>query len=113
MTSPPLSSLAPEVGFELLKLMLQVAWSDHELNEAERGFLRGLCGQLGLGEAMQEDLEGWLSGAPLPPPDLQLLRRHSELAMRTAAGLMVADGNVLDEERDVLQEMAALLTGTW
>lgn len=105
------TSLSPGVATELLKLMLQLAWSDHELVDAERAYIRGLAHRLGLDPQRDGDLEGWIAGTlPLSAPDLGVLKSEAESVMRAAAGVIVADGVVVDDERAMVRQIVDILS---
>jgi hypothetical protein len=105
-----MTPLPNAASFELCKVILQLVFADLELSDAEATYVRRLSEQLKLNGAQQAALETWLAGtAPLPAPDFTILRAHSADVLRCAAGLVVADGEVLDEERDVLHELAQML----
>lgn len=95
------SYLEEPVAFELLKLLVQVAWADHQLHEGEVEGLLHLADALLPSDEKLAEVEAWLAGrAPLPPPDLQRLAGHGDAVMLEVKRVLQADGVVnLDEER--------------
>lgn len=98
------------VSFEILKLLLQVAWADHRVQPAERRALLRLAELLGFGAEDRAQLATFLDGAkPLPPPNLGLLRAHREEAMAAARRLACADVQVLPDEKAIVRMLDELL----
>jgi uncharacterized membrane protein YebE (DUF533 family) len=105
-----MTPLPNTTGFELCKLVLQLVFADDVVTDAERAYVARLGEQLALTDAQRADVEAWLSReAPLPAPDFAELKAHSAQVLRVAAGLVVADGQVVQDERDVLQQLAQML----
>ena len=91
----------PVIRLELLKLLLQVAWADHEVQEEERAAVRRFATDEGI---VDPTLEAYLDGkAPLPPPNMTLLRTRREEALFLAKSLARADLHLGDEEIDLLK----------
>ncbi|MDH5676130.1 MAG: TerB family tellurite resistance protein [Myxococcales bacterium] len=100
----------PQVRWELCKLLLQVAWAEHEVDAEARQLLGAIAERLGLGQAQRDELARLLSGgAPLPAPDLGLLRAHRSEVIELAEELVLADGVIGDDENRVLAELTELL----
>ncbi|MBX3182514.1 MAG: hypothetical protein KF915_07790 [Polyangiaceae bacterium] len=107
--APPLSLRTSDYSLELVKLLLQVVWADHEVSAEEASRLRDFAREQGLGEAQLTELDGYLQGsAPLPPPNLGMLRAHRVEVMKSVRALLVQLGVGADED-DILSELSALL----
>jgi len=103
----------PTFYWELMKLLLQVAWADDIIAKSERRLVLKLADKLALTKLQVEILEGCLDGkAPLPPPDLALLRDHREEVMQAAKHVAMADRDFAEEEQAMLQGLEAMLDGT-
>jgi uncharacterized tellurite resistance protein B-like protein len=99
-----------ELGFEAMKLLLQVAWADGEVGAAETEALRAQMQALGLDEAHRAQINACLdSGASLPPPNFGLLRQHRVQVLKLVKDLVQSDGNVSEEEEELFQQIAELL----
>jgi tellurite resistance protein len=95
---------------EALKLLLQVAWANDELDPKEREFLVKLGKAWSVPSATLDDLLAHLdSGKPFPQPNLALLRTDPAKVMRAAEALISADGVGDAEERAFLEELKTLL----
>jgi hypothetical protein len=108
MSDPP-SSEDPALLGEAMKLLLQVAWANDHLHPKERELLVKLAAAWRVGpllEALFADLD---RGAPLPPPNVALVRRRADKVMRAAEALVAADGEVDTEEDALLAELRTLL----
>jgi uncharacterized tellurite resistance protein B-like protein len=95
---------------ELLKLLLQTAWADMEVQEAERGLVLGRARAVGLPAGRIAELEAYLDGRErLPPPDLGLLRWRREEVLDAVREVLYSDSRMLRSEEVVLQQIEALL----
>lgn len=95
---------------EVIKLLLQVAWHNHELDERERKAILTLGKNWKVPEEELKALEEKLvSGKDLPAPDVGLLRTRPEKVLACARALSKADGLVDDEEKELIQQLAAML----
>lgn len=106
---PPMSLRTSDYGLELVKLLLQVVWADHEVSAAEAEHLRRFAASQSLSAAQLSELEGFLKGhAPLPPPNLGLLRARRVEVLKSVRALLVQLG-VGEDEADILSELSTLL----
>ena len=99
--------------WELLKLLLQVAWADDVVHPAERYVVLHFALRFGVSDEQIAELERHLDGsAPvsLPPPNFALLRRRKEEAMDAAQQLVIADDEIRDAENELLAELHVLLS---
>lgn len=105
-----MNPLGPETAFELCKVILQLVYADLEVAPEEVAYVHRLAEQLQLDQPHRDAIDAWLGGAaPLPPPDLGRLQSVRSEVLRAAAGLVAADGRVVEDERDVLHELARML----
>jgi uncharacterized tellurite resistance protein B-like protein len=96
---------------ELVKLLVQVAWADHDVAPAEAETLLSFARRSGLREADLGSLQAMLTGrAPLVPPNLGLLKSRRTEVLRAVKELLLSDLEVADEEEEVLGQIAALLS---
>jgi uncharacterized tellurite resistance protein B-like protein len=108
-----MSALTEETIFhiEVVKLLLQMAWSDDELDPEEREQIRGAATKWGVPPAdLQILLERLDQGEPLPVPNLKLLRRKPDAAIAAARRLMLADGKIAQGEAEMLAQIKEMLT---
>ncbi len=107
--SPPVAS-SKVFALELVKLLVQVAWADHDVAPAEAEALLAFGRRSGLGEPDLQNLSAMLSGrAPLAAPNLGLLKERRTEVLRAVKELLLSDLEIADEEEDVLEQIAALL----
>ena len=98
------------LNLEILKLLMQVAWADHDLAEDEVAHVAEVARGAGLGDKAVSILEERLRGeGKLPPPDLGFLRKHRETALAAAERLIHADSHVSDDEESLLEQIRELL----
>jgi hypothetical protein len=105
-----MDQLDHRTGLETLKLLLQIAWADHQIEELEAQRILERARALGFIEVELETFESYLTGeAPLPPPDLGLLRLHREQTLETVREFLREGGVVCADERELIGEVVALL----
>jgi hypothetical protein len=109
-SGPPSVSQA-EYASELVKLLVQVAWADHDVAPAEAEKLLDFARSNGLGQQELDSLQAMLTGqAPLVPPNLGLLKQHRTEVLRAVKRLLFSDTKQLaDEEEELLSQIATLL----
>jgi uncharacterized tellurite resistance protein B-like protein len=108
--SSELPAPSSQFASELVKLLLQVAWADHEVAPAEAAALLGFARRSSLPERELSELQAMLTGrAPLVPPNLGLLKQRRTEVLRAVKELLLSDLAVVDEEEDILSQIAALL----
>jgi uncharacterized tellurite resistance protein B-like protein len=106
--SPGVSSAA--FSSELVKLLLQVAWADHDVAPQEAEALLRYARQNGLSRAELDALGAMLTGrAPLTPPNLGLLKQRRSEVLRAVKSLLVSDVHVAEEEEEILAQISTLL----
>jgi uncharacterized tellurite resistance protein B-like protein len=95
---------------ELIKLLLQVAWADHDVAPAEAQALLDYARRQGLSHSELKQLTAMLNGsAPLTPPNLGLLKQHRTQVMRAIRELLLSDLAVSADETEVLEQLSVLL----
>jgi uncharacterized tellurite resistance protein B-like protein len=105
-SSPPAGVFASE----LVKLLLQVAWADHDVAPAEAEALVAFARRSHLPDAEITGLRDMLAGrTPLVPPNLGLLKPRRTDVLRAVKELLLSDLQVAEEEEDILSQIAALL----
>lgn len=105
-------ALSDEDAFnlEVLKLLLNVAWVDGEVEQHEANMLLGLGRSWSVPEAaLQKLMEGLEAGKRPAEPDYALLRGRADDAMQAARALVLADGKVMPEETQLLKRVQAVL----
>jgi len=97
-------------AFELVKLLLQVAWADEDVAPQEADALLAFGQRSQLTAPQLELLAACLSGkAPLPPPNLGFLKARRLEVLRAVKDLLVSDLRVGAAEEAILGQISALL----
>lgn len=97
-------------NLEVLKLMLQMAWSDGHIDMQEVGTLLGAARSWGVPELELAALKKGLESHEAPPaPDLALLRDHPDEVFEAVRALMVSDGKVDEAEQLLFEELRIIL----
>ena len=110
MPSAPAEPTDGQFAFELVKLLLQVAWADDDVAPEEAEALLIYARRSQLSEDKLELLAACLSGhAPLPPPNLGFLKERRLDALRAVKELLLSDLHVAVEEEQILSQISALL----
>ncbi|WP_257454717.1 tellurite resistance TerB family protein [Archangium lipolyticum] len=100
-----------DFNIEVLKLMLQLAWSDGQLDEREVGLLLGSARSWGVPESEVAALRKALESNALPPaPDLALLRNRPDEVFEAARALIACDGQLQASEQEMLEELRIILS---
>lgn len=106
----PAPSTDPVFNAEALKLLLQVAWADDQLDPRERAFVAKLGPAWHVPEAIMTVLLDHLDrGKPLPQPNVALLRTKPDAVIACAESLMAADGIIDAVEADFMDQVRELL----
>jgi tellurite resistance protein len=97
---------------EVLKLMIQLAWSDGRLDARETGLILGLARSWSVPEPEFAALKKLLAhgGATPPAPDLALLRGRPDEVFEAVRALIASDGQLQAEEKELLEELRVILT---
>jgi uncharacterized tellurite resistance protein B-like protein len=97
---------------EVVKLLLQVAWADNDVAPEEAEALMQRAREISLSEAHIQELATYLRGeAPLPLPNLGLLRTRRAEVLKHVKRMLEADLQVRDEESEILEQISTLLGG--
>ena len=86
----------------LMKFVCSFAWADLEIRPEERAFVKGLIERLDLDGNEQRQVEGWLK-LPPPPESVDPTRipaEHRRLFLDEIRGVILADGDVAEEEEE-------------
>ncbi|HTA92868.1 MAG TPA: hypothetical protein VK745_24990 [Polyangiaceae bacterium] len=109
-TSKPSAVAGEQFAFELLKLLLQVAWADDDVAPAEADAVLAYARKSLLSQDKLELLGQCLAGrAPLPPPNLGFLKERRLDVMRAVKELLMSDLTVAEEEETILEQISTLL----
>lgn len=99
-----------KVVLETIKLLMQVAWADGEVGEAEWAQIMAAAEGLELNPRNLDLLRQCLTGErKLPAPDLGFLREHAAAAIEAAEKLVLMDEDISEAEGDVLHQLRQLL----
>ncbi len=97
-------------NIEVLKLLLQLAWSDDTIALEEMNFLLGAAHTWGIPEKEVTELKRYLEEyESVPAPDLALLRRRPGEVMEAACALIATDGRIHASEKAMLAELRIIL----
>jgi hypothetical protein len=103
-------TLDPKLSFEVVKLLLQAVWADHEVAAEEAEALHDYAVRAGVLDAELETLDACLAGQrPLLPPNLGLLKGHRTQVLRAVRKLLASDQRIHEEEEALLDTLATLL----
>ena len=99
-----------DFNVEVLKLMLQLAWSDGQIDPQEAGTLLGAARSWGVPESEVAALKKGLERYSAPPaPDLALLRERTDEVFEAARALIASDGRLQPAEEEMLEELRVIL----
>ena len=97
--------------YEILKLLVQVAWADDDISEREAHHILTTAQSAGIGAQAFHELQAALSGqGKLPAPNLGLLREHAQEALASAEMFVRGGSEVAQSEIETLQQLRELLT---
>jgi hypothetical protein len=109
MTMTP--SAEDRFNTEVIKLLLQVAWSDRQLTHSEQLVIFGLGRSWLVPEPELQALMAALkSGGPLPAPDLETLRSRPDDVLDAVRALAVSDGSFADSEKAMIERIKTMLS---
>ena len=95
----------------LVEFVCSFAWADLEIQPEERVFISRLIRRLDLDEEEDLQIQQWLDRPPrlddLDP--MSIPPAHRRIFVEEIEGLIAADGEVSDEERDSLEIFKQLL----
>jgi uncharacterized tellurite resistance protein B-like protein len=103
-------ALDPKLSFEVVKLLLQAVFADHEVAEEEAEAIHDYAVRAGVPDVELETIDACLAGQqPLLPPNLGLLKNHRTEVLRAVRKLLTSDQRIHEEEEALLTQIAALL----
>jgi uncharacterized tellurite resistance protein B-like protein len=107
-----LDDMTPSERLLLLRFVCAFAWSDLEVLDAERSFVRRLVDELDLTPAERVEVAGWLdSGVPPEVVDPNLIpRAHRDTFLSMARQVVAADGRTDPDESEDLRLLQQLLS---
>lgn len=99
-----------QFAFELMKLLLQVAWADDDVAHEEADALLAFGKRSQLTADQLEVISTCLAGkAPLPPPNLGFLKSRRVDVLRAVKDLLTSDLHVPAAEEAILTQISTLL----
>jgi uncharacterized tellurite resistance protein B-like protein len=107
-----LDSLDRSERLRLMKFVCSFAWADLEIRPEERVFVAGLIERLELDTEEAKQVEGWLKLPPRPESvdPTKIPAEHRQLFIEEIRGVIEADGEVADEERENLDLLEMLVS---
>jgi uncharacterized tellurite resistance protein B-like protein len=95
----------------LLRFACAFAWTDLEVTERERKFVRRLVEKMELPKDEAAEVEHWLHVAPSPGDvdPKRVPQEHRRAFIETVRALIYADGKVDDEERAEFERFKAAI----
>jgi hypothetical protein len=95
----------------LLRFVCAFAWTDLDVRDGERRFVRRLVQRLELDAADTRQVEEWLAIAPSPQSvdAARVPEAHRRVFVDTLRALIYSDGSVDAEEREQLDKLKAAL----
>ena len=99
------------IGLETLKLLVQVAWADRDMDASESALITSLASQVGASEQEASFIRMALEDeGRMPAPNLDLLRGHYDDVMQAVDQIITIDQRIVDDERAVRDAVASLLS---
>jgi uncharacterized tellurite resistance protein B-like protein len=95
----------------LIKFVCSFAWADLEVRAEERRFVARLVERLELDANERLEVSGWLERPPLPDSidPMTIPSPHRKSFLAAIEGVVAADGEISDEERESLAVLQDLL----
>jgi uncharacterized tellurite resistance protein B-like protein len=107
-----MASLSAEDRFniEVIKLLLQIAWSDRQVSPKERLVILAMGRSWSVPEGELHTLLDLLqAGGEMPQPDMEVLRARPDDVMEAARALVAADNSVAPDEKALLLRIGVML----
>jgi tellurite resistance protein len=96
---------------EVVKLMIQLAWSDERLDAREVGLVLGVARSWSIPEPEFAAFKKLLEHGGTPPaPDLALLRDRPDEVLEAVRALIASDGRLQAAEKEMLEELRIILS---
>ena len=106
-----LDQLDQRERLRLVQFVCSFAWADFEIQPEERVFISRLIRRLELGEEEHLQVQQWLDSPPslddLDPTSIPVA--HRRFFVEAIEGLISADGEIGDEERETFEIFQQLL----
>src|SRR5574338_314357 len=93
------ASLAREDRLRLMKFVCSLAWADLEVQREERAFVRRMVARLELRADEAAQVDAWLRVPPSDVDPREIPRVHRAQFLGTLRELVLADGQVDEQER--------------
>lgn len=102
--------LARAERLRLMKFVCSFAWADLEVRPEERAFVSSLARRLDLDAQEARQVEGWLKLPPRPESvdPTEIPAEHRRRFLEEIQGVIEADGDVAEEERENLELLRKL-----
>jgi len=97
-----------ETGLELIKLLLQVAWADDVVTDAERAALLATAERVSGAAGVDIVVAALDRKEPLRPPNMGLLASHRGEVLKEVARLSAVDG-ITKDELDLVATIGGML----
>jgi uncharacterized tellurite resistance protein B-like protein len=106
-------SLSRDDRMLLLRFLCAFAWTDLEVTDKERAFVKRLVTRLGLEGEDAHEVEEWLHVAPAPGSvdASKVPAEHRRTFVEAVRAMIYADGNVDPEERAQFEKLRSALSG--
>jgi uncharacterized tellurite resistance protein B-like protein len=106
-------SLSRDDRMLLVRFVCAFAWTDLEVTDKERRFVKRLVERLGLDGEDAEEVEEWLHIAPAPGSvdPKKVPTEHRRTFVEAVRAMIYADGSVDDEEREQFEKLRSALSG--
>lgn len=100
-----------DFNVEVIKLMIQLAWSDGRLHEQEKRVILGVARSWSVPEPEFAAFKKLLSEGGTPAaPDLALLRRRPDEVFEAVQAIIMSDGKFQGDEKRMLEELRIILS---
>ncbi|MCC6213760.1 MAG: TerB family tellurite resistance protein [Polyangiaceae bacterium] len=105
-------TLSREHRLLLLEFVCAFAWTDLEIRDGERRFVRRLVDRLALAEEDRGQVDEWLAIAPSPGAvdPARVPVEHRRTFVETVRALIYSDGDVDAEERERFEALKRALS---
>jgi len=105
------AKLNHEDRMRLMKFVCSFVWADMKVRDEEKSFVAKLMKKLDLNNADKAQVAKWLEVPPRAEEvdPAQVPHEHRKLFLDTARGLIAADGEIAEEERENLELLEQLL----
>ena len=106
-----LDDLSQPERLDLVRFVCSFAWADLRIKDVEREYVARLVRRLKFTDSELAKVDEWLKLPPLPEEvDPAIIpRQHREIFLDAVKGLVAADLDISDEERESVQLLEELL----